>query len=113
MIVALNPAIRTAAIHPRATNAVFNVGEETTPSMGERLAKLPSKGCKPEEPPSFDFRQPLVLDTSKITRELGYTDIVDERSGMADVLRETASWPESGGGKSNASSSSGSRPVAR
>lgn len=76
-------AIETAAIHPRARNAVFNVGEASTPTMAERLANLPSRPGSPPEPPPFDFRQPLATDTAKIRRQLAYEDVVDERSAMA------------------------------
>lgn len=75
-------AIATATFHPAARNAVFNVGEETTPTMGERLALLPARPGAPPDPPPFDFTQDLVMATSKIRRELGYADIVDERSAM-------------------------------
>lgn len=75
-------AIATAALHPAARNAVFNVGEETTPTMGERLALLPKRPGEPPARPPFDFGQDLVTDTSRIRRELGYLDAVDERSAM-------------------------------
>lgn len=75
-------AIATAAVHPLARNAVFNVGEETTPTMGERLAFLPRRAGDPSEPPPFDFGQDMVMDTSKIRRELGYAEVIDERSAM-------------------------------
>lgn len=75
-------AIATAALHPAARNAVFNVGEAATPTTGERLAELPKRAGERPEPPPFDFRQDLVIDTSRIRRELGYWDVVDERSAM-------------------------------
>lgn len=79
-------AIATAALHPAARNAVFNVGEETTPTTGERLAFLPDRPGALPDPPPFDFAQNLVIDTSRIRRELGYADIVDERSAMIASL---------------------------
>ena len=85
-------AIALAATHDEARNAVFNVGEHHTPSMGERLARLPVRPVGPELPP-FDFRQPLVLDTSAIRSRLGYTEIVAEVQAMRD-LAEAASSPD-------------------
>lgn len=76
-------AIATAAFHPEARNAIFNVGELHTPSMGERLARLPVRGEAPDLPP-FDFRQPFVLDTGAIRARLGYADIIDEVQAMHD-----------------------------
>ncbi|MCO6393189.1 NAD-dependent epimerase/dehydratase family protein [Aliihoeflea aestuarii] len=75
-------AIAHAATHPAARNEVFNVGEEATPSMGERLALLPERKDAPPEPPPFDYGQSLVLDTTRIRRMLGYADIVDETQAM-------------------------------
>jgi nucleoside-diphosphate-sugar epimerase len=80
-------AIAMAACHERACKAIFNVGEENTPSMGERLRLLPAHSGKPPEPPPFDYRQPLVTDTTKIRKELGYADVIEERAGMAEIVK--------------------------
>jgi hypothetical protein len=53
--------------------------------MGERLSRLPARSAEPPELPPFDFRQPLVMDTTKIRRRLGYADVVDEGSAMTDL----------------------------
>lgn len=79
-------AIATAAMHPKACNTVYNVGEESTPTMGERLAGLPKQRDEFPEPPPFDYRQPFVIDTSKIRRELGYADVREETSAMAELV---------------------------
>lgn len=81
-------AISTAAVHPKANKAIFNVGEERTPTMGERLASLPVRGVAPSDPPPFDYRQALVMDTAKIRQILGYTDIVNEESAMRELATE-------------------------
>ncbi len=78
-------AIATAALHPGARNRVFNVGEARTPTMGERLARLPARPGGPPAPPPFDFRQPLVTDSGRIRRELGHADVVDEAAAMAEL----------------------------
>lgn len=78
-------AIATAALHLNAGNAIFNVGEEVTPTMGERLALLPHREGGPATPPPFDYSQPFVLDTAKIRACLGYADVVDERAAMREL----------------------------
>lgn len=50
--------------------------------MGERLAFLPKRACIPSDPPPFDYGQDLMIKTSKIRRELGYADVVNECSAM-------------------------------
>lgn len=83
-------AITTAATHPKARNAIFNVGEESTPTMGERLARLPARSREPPNPPPFDYSQPLVIDTAKIRRCLGYADVVDEKLAMLNLAVSAA-----------------------
>lgn len=84
-------AIVTAAMHPAARNEIFNVGEESTPTMAERLAELPKRPGEPPNLPAFDFKQPLVLDTTRIRRQLGYTDVIDESSAMTDLAKSALS----------------------
>lgn len=76
-------AIALAATHPMARNEVFNVGEEETPTMGERLARLPDAGGGTAALPPFDFSQDLVLDSGRLRRQLGYADAVNEAGAMA------------------------------
>jgi len=83
--------ITTAATHPKARNEIFNVGEELTPTIGDRLNHLPKRSDQAPEPPPFDYRQPLVINTTKIRSQLGYVDVLDERSAMLDLARESAS----------------------
>ena len=78
-------AIVTAAFHPKARRAVFNIGEADTPTMGERLAFLPTRGRERPVAPPFDYNQAFVLDTRKIRAELGYVDVVDEKAAMTDL----------------------------
>ncbi len=75
-------AIAVAITHPLACNEIFNVGEAKTPTMGERLALLPIRTGTLPGPPPFNFDQPLVTDTMKIRRVLGFDDVVDESSAM-------------------------------
>lgn len=78
-------AIAAAALHSKARGTIFNVGEEMTPSMGERLSRLPARNGTPPDPPPFDYRQPLVMDTMRIRRVLGYSDTVNERAAMTEL----------------------------
>lgn len=78
-------AIATAAVHPQAANAIFNVGEAETPTMGQRLARLPARAGPPPDPAPFDYRQPLVMDTRLIRARLGHEDVIDEARAMAEL----------------------------
>lgn len=84
-------AIVAAASRSEARNAVFNVGEQVTPTVGERLASLPVRDDETPVPPPFNYRQHFVLDTEKILAELGYTDVVDEKTAMAELAVASAS----------------------
>jgi nucleoside-diphosphate-sugar epimerase len=79
-------AIVLAATHPEAPGRIYNVGEIETPTMGERLIRLPSR-TDTGEPPPFDYRQHMACDTSRIRRELGYRDMVDEADAMQELAR--------------------------
>lgn len=82
-------AIVAAALAPAAAGRVYNVGEETTPTMGERLAALPPASRPPATPPPFDYAQSLALDTGRIRRELGFADVVDECGAMVELAAAT------------------------
>ena len=73
-------AIVLAALHPKASG-IYNVGEERTPSVAERLADLP-RSSLPDMVMTANFAQNLVYDTSRIRRDLGYADIVEYREGL-------------------------------
>lgn len=75
-------AIALAATHPSADSRVYNVGEESTPTMGERLAKLPKLAKELPAPPAMNFDQHMVCDTSRIRLELGYRDLMAEAEAM-------------------------------
>jgi nucleoside-diphosphate-sugar epimerase len=76
-------AIVLAASHPLAAGGIFNVGERGTPTMGERLSSLAARPGPVPALPDFDFRQSLVLDTSRIRDVLRYRETLDERAAMA------------------------------
>jgi nucleoside-diphosphate-sugar epimerase len=97
-------AIASAAIDERAVGRVYNVGEASTPSQAERIARLgqvigwegtlltidgdrlPQHLRSPYEP-----RQDLVMSTSRIRAELKFSEAVP----ADEALRRTLAW-ESG-----------------
>ena len=83
-------AIVLAALHPAAANRVYNVGEEYTPTMAERLKSLTSSTVPLVEAVGFDFRNDIAYDTARVRRELGYTEPVSYEEG----LRRTLHSPE-------------------
>jgi len=80
-------AIALAATHPQGRNAILNVGEQSTLTMGERLRRLPVQNAPTPDPPPFDYRQSLVMDTTRIRRDLGYVDMVEENAAMDELVR--------------------------
>ncbi len=85
-------AIALATVHPDAAG-VYNVGEEHTPTVAQRLAQLPAAEAPPEpEGPrgAFNFDQDIVYDTSRIRRELGYREPVEYHEGLRRTVREVA-----------------------
>lgn len=78
-------AIVLAATHPAALGRAYNVGEAYTPSMGERLSRLPARTERYPEPPPFDYAQSVVYDTSRIRSELGFSEGVDEARAMVEL----------------------------
>ena len=78
-------AVALAVLDDRAAGRIYNVGEAHTPTMGERLAQLPSPGDVPISPFEANFDQPIVYDTSRIREELGYSEILDETEAMRAV----------------------------
>jgi nucleoside-diphosphate-sugar epimerase len=79
-------AIALAVCDPRAANGVFNVGEAHTPTMAERLIRLPERQVALPQDDGKNFAQDIAYDTSKIRRELGYSEAVDEISAMAECV---------------------------
>ena len=74
-----------AATHPAAAGRIYNVGEEHTPTVAERLRDLPPSNLPAEN--TFHYEQDIAYDTSRIRRELGYHEIVDYAEGLRRTLR--------------------------
>ena len=76
-------AIVLAAMHDAAAARIYNVGEEYTPTIAERLASLPPASAEPADlPTGFNFDHNIAYDTSRIRRELGYREPVLEEEGI-------------------------------
>lgn len=80
-------AIALAASHAAAAGRIYNVGEEHTPTVGERLKTLPPSNVPAAPESGLDFRQDIAYDTSRIRKELGYK----ERIGYEEGLKRTLS----------------------
>jgi nucleoside-diphosphate-sugar epimerase len=80
-------AIVLAATHERATGRIFNVGEEHTPTMSERLAYLPPRPEAPLLDGEHRFEQNVDYDTSRIRQELGFREVIAERAAMLAVVQ--------------------------
>jgi nucleoside-diphosphate-sugar epimerase len=81
-------AIALAVADPRAANNIFNVGEAYTPTTAERLARLPTREIAAADVAGKNFAQDIAYDTSKIRRELSFTEAIDEVRAMSEcVLR--------------------------
>ncbi len=74
-------AIVLAAVHPAAAGGIYNVGEEYTPTVAERLAHLPPS-LVPVESSQFHFEHDIAYDTTRIRQQLGYTELVDYAEGL-------------------------------
>ena len=81
-------AIVLAALTPQAAGRIYNVGEEHTPTIAERLAMLPPCPLPDADDAPYDFRQDIVYNTSRIRRELGYREVVAEAEAMLRVARK-------------------------
>jgi nucleoside-diphosphate-sugar epimerase len=94
-------AIVLAVTNDRASGRIYNVGEKSVPTTVERmrsLAKvvgwtgkivtLPRASLPAHLRDAHDYSQDLAYDTSRIRRELGYSEVVSVDEG----LRRTVAW---------------------
>jgi nucleoside-diphosphate-sugar epimerase len=80
-------AIVLAAVHPAAAGQIFNVGEEVTPSVAERLKDLPASSVVQTTSMPANFKQNIVYDTSRIRRNLGYHEPVPYLEGLRRTMQ--------------------------
>jgi nucleoside-diphosphate-sugar epimerase len=83
-------AIVLAAIHPAAARQIYNVGEEYTPSVAERMKDLPPSSIAATSMAAH-FEQDIVYDTSRIRRDLGYHEPVPYEEGVQRTLTVVSS----------------------
>ena len=77
-------AIVLAALHPAAIG-IYNVGEEDTPTVAERLATLPPSSV-PDVAMPLNFEHDIAYDTSRIRSDLGYKEPVEYAEGLRRTL---------------------------
>jgi nucleoside-diphosphate-sugar epimerase len=83
-------AVVLAALHPSPPSRVYNVGEEYTPTVAERLAALPESHLAPDLAGDFDFTHDIAFDTARIRHELGYREPITYEEGLRRTLRAAA-----------------------
>ena len=79
-------AIVLAAADPKAEGRIYNVGEEYTPTIAERLRTLPASSVPPNDAAKFNFAQDIAYDTTRIRAELGYREIVSEEEAIVATV---------------------------
>jgi nucleoside-diphosphate-sugar epimerase len=72
-----------------ASGRIYNVGEETTPTIAERLQYLPENPDAPRFDQVGNFSQDIVYDTSAIRSELGYREEIPEKDAMRNLCRKS------------------------
>jgi nucleoside-diphosphate-sugar epimerase len=85
-------AVVLAAFHPRAIGRIYNVGEEYTPTVAERLAGLPESAIAPDLETAFDFAHDIAYDTARIRRELDYREPVSYEEGLRRTMSLRAGY---------------------
>lgn len=75
-------AIVLATVDPKAAGRVYNVGEEYTPTVAERLATLPESNITAADDGCHNFEQDIAYDTGCIRRELNYQEPIPYAEGI-------------------------------
>lgn len=81
-------AIALAVTNENAKGRIYNVGEESTPTVRERLNYLPPRPDAALIDKDRNFDQDVAYDTSRIRSELGYVESSTERQAMIDTVSE-------------------------
>jgi nucleoside-diphosphate-sugar epimerase len=81
-------AIALAVTSEHAKGRIYNVGEETTPTVRERLTYLPPRPEASVFNNERNFDQDVAYDTSRIRAELGFVEPIPERRAMIDTVAE-------------------------
>jgi nucleoside-diphosphate-sugar epimerase len=85
-VVNVAEAIAIAAAHPAARGQVFNLGEAETPTIAERIARLPPSKIRACTFAEMDFAHNVNLDTRRVRSVLGYREVVPEQEAMVRTL---------------------------
>ena len=93
-------ALVLAAVHPAAAGRIYNVGERDTLTERAWIERIASAAgwsgrvvsVEPQHvPPSlrlpFDWQHHLVVDTTRIRRELGYAERIDPITAMTRTVK--------------------------
>ena len=80
-------AVELAAKCGIGGSRIYNVGEEYTPTIAERLVWMPNSAIQSDLANGSNFAQNIAYDTSRIRRELGYREVVPEQDAMLETLR--------------------------
>ena len=78
-------AIVLAALHPGAAGRVYNVGEEHTPTIAERLPLLPPAAAETVAASAYNYAQDIAYDTARIRRELGFREPIPYEEGLRRI----------------------------
>jgi len=102
-------AVALAAQRPAEKAEVYNVGEQTVPSMKERIENLamvadwegtvlvvPDNRLPKHMQVTGDFAQDLIYDTAKIRHDLGFKEVADYYEGLHLALDWYAANPPPG-----------------
>lgn len=87
--------IARAALHPAAAGRVYNLGEAHTPTVAARVLQiaeaagwagemrvLPEDCLPPHLREPVSYMEPLVLDTTRARRELGYEEVATPETAL-------------------------------
>ena len=85
-VVNVAEAVAIAATHPAARGQIFNLGEAETPTVAERLARLPPSEFAAGAFDDMDFAHNVAMDTRRVREILGYRDLVPEDEAMRRTL---------------------------
>jgi nucleoside-diphosphate-sugar epimerase len=80
-------AIALAATHRRPVHGIYNVGEEYTPTVAQRLNFLPESNVQTDLESKLHFVHDIAFDTSRIRKELGFMECVSDEDGIERTLK--------------------------
>ena len=94
-------AIHLALRNKKSIKEIYNVGEEKAYSQLEiyelihralkidQLKKLEKRRDNPLDESKFNYKQHLILDSTKIRNELGYTELIDPQFALEKTIKSS------------------------